>query len=71
MSSPKIFGGIPEKFAKYDKAKIVLLPVPLMVQALGKKGQIKDLMPLLKLQKTWNCMILKQKVKFIKMEFLF
>ena len=41
MSSPKIFGGIPEKFTKYDKAKIVLLPVPFDGTSTWQKGADK------------------------------
>ena len=41
MSSPKIFGGIQEKFAKYDKAKIVLLPVPFDGTSTWQKGADK------------------------------
>lgn len=41
MKSLKTFGGIPENFAKYDKAKIVLLPVPYDGTSTWQKGADK------------------------------
>ena len=35
MNLHKKFGGIPEEFAKYDKSKIVLIPVPFDINIKG------------------------------------
>jgi agmatinase len=41
MNLHKKFGGIPEEFAKYDKSKIVLLPVPFDGTSTWQKGADK------------------------------
>lgn len=41
MNLHKKFGGIPEEFAKYDKSKIVLIPVPFDGTSTWQKGADK------------------------------
>ena len=69
MASNKNYAGIPDKYARIDEAKVVLIPVPYMEQVLGKKEQIKGRKRFSKLQKTWNCLTSKPELKFTKKAF--